>query len=80
MERLKLETIEAIQTFKDQLKVKVSVEQLEEHDEKLQALIDRVVANINKRFMDKLEVKKGMKQFEMQLKNLFEIIMGKIDE
>ena len=50
--------------MKEQLKQKIAQAQLSEAEERMQTLIDRVIGNINKRFMDKQDIKKTLKQFE----------------
>ena len=50
--------------MKELIGSKVSLNKLEESEEKLQALIDRVLNSINKRFMDKSEVNKSLNDFK----------------
>ena len=44
---------EQIQTLREAMKQKISIQDLQSLDERLQSLIDKVVSNINKRFMDR---------------------------
>lgn len=46
----------------------------------MQALIDKVIANINKRFMDRQDIKKSLKQFEQQIESIIEVLYHKVDE
>ncbi|CDW74029.1 UNKNOWN [Stylonychia lemnae] len=69
-----------IYSVKDILKQKLSQSQLLESEERTQGLMDKIIANINKRFMDRKETKKTLKQFEQQLEHLLELVVHKVDE
>ena len=66
--------------MKEQLTNKISLSKLENTEERIQMLIDKVVANINKRFMEKKEIKKTIGTIEKQIRNLIEIMVSKFDE
>ena len=66
--------------MREQLKQKIAQAQLSEAEERMQTLIDRVIGNINKRFMDKQDIKKTLKQFETQIESILEILFNKVDE
>jgi hypothetical protein len=59
---------------------KIDARALEESEEKFREEIEKFVAGINKRFLDKAETKKTFKMFERQLKNIFEIIVNKFED
>lgn len=74
------ETHDSVASLKEALKTKVSAQKLEEAEERIQELIDKVVANVNKRFMDRKELKKTLKQFEDKVGSVFDVVANKVDE
>eukprot|EP00347_Sterkiella_histriomuscorum_P011345 403372808 len=69
-----------VTSVKEQLKQKISHQNLADAEERMQALIDKVIQNINKRFMDRQDVKKALKQFESQIESIIELLYNKVDE
>lgn len=53
---------------------------IDESNDKMTLALEKQVANINKRFMEKVDIKKTFKTMERQLKNLFDIIVSKMEE
>lgn len=64
MEKIKVDLNESHIYLKDHLNTKISLDKLDEAEEKHQLLVDRVVSNINKRYMERKEVKKALALLE----------------
>mmetsp|Transcript_3174 Transcript_3174/g.3076 ORF Transcript_3174/g.3076 Transcript_3174/m.3076 type:complete len:287 (-) Transcript_3174:476-1336(-) len=80
IEKFKIEIQENVGIMKDALSSKVGLSTLEDQEERLQGLIDKLIINCNKRFQEKGEGKKQMALLEKQVKNIFDLILSKMDE
>ena len=67
-------------SLKDLINTKINQSKLDETEERLTRLIDRVISNVNKRFMDKAETKKALQSFEKQIEQILEVLFHKVDE
>jgi len=80
VEDLKKEVATKLHILSRQLENKLEASALDETHEKFSHQLDKTVASITKRFMDKQETRKTFKTFEKQLKNLFDIVVSKFEE
>ena len=56
------------------------MDKLEEASDKYNQVIDRVISNFNKRFMEKADSKIQFRSFERQIKGIFDYMVAKFDE
>lgn len=80
MRKLEGDIGEQMHFLKEQMKTKLSSKELQDSEEKLQVLLDKIVANLNKRFMEKQDVKAALKSFESQIQTILEMVVTKVDE
>lgn len=61
VKKLENELVEQINAVKEALKTKIAMEHLSDLEDRMHSLIDKILHNINKRFMEKSETKLSMK-------------------
>lgn len=59
---------------------KVGMVKLQETEDKLETLVDKVISSFNKRFMDKKEIKRNNGHIEKQISFLYDALMSKIND
>lgn len=57
VKKLENELVEQINAVKEALKTKIAMEHLSDLEDRMHSLIDKILHNINKRFMEKSETK-----------------------
>ena len=80
VERFKLDVLETLESMKKELTKKVGINTLEDQEERLQDLLDKIMQNINKRFTEKVDAKKKFAALDKQIKSVLELFLSKMDE